>query len=223
MFDSTDSTTASSYSKHSEFYTHTITFLVEDSLFRISREPLEAESTVFRDMFLLPRGISKKEFESLLRALMYRKHGTNRGLDLDCDQWISVLKLSTMWEFVGLRNAAIQHLDIPSELVDPIDKVVLALQYNIREWLLPAFLALAKRPTPISIEEGRRIGFENALKLASVREKLRLVMVVEEFTFTYKSCTRTQKYNTRCLVLGDRDKEAENLDYTPFIREVFGL
>ncbi|KAI5996619.1 hypothetical protein F5J12DRAFT_725567, partial [Pisolithus orientalis] len=214
---------------------------VEDSLFRISREPLEAESTVFRDMFLLPRGesetvegqsdtchvilqgISKKEFESLLRALMHRKHGTNRGLDLDCDQWISVLKLSAMWEFVGLRNAAIQHLDIPSELVDPIDKVVLALQYNIREWLLPAFLALAKRPTPISIEEGRRIGFENALKLASVREKLRLVMVVEEFTFTYKSCTRTQQYNTRRLVLGDRDKEAENLDYTPFIREVFGL
>ncbi|KAI6151496.1 hypothetical protein BKA82DRAFT_4099873 [Pisolithus tinctorius] len=63
---------------------------VEDSLFRISREPLEAESAVFRDMFLLPQGesetvegqsdtcavilqgISKKEFESLLRALMYR-------------------------------------------------------------------------------------------------------------------------------------------------------
>ncbi|KAI6146765.1 hypothetical protein BKA82DRAFT_145948 [Pisolithus tinctorius] len=241
MSDSTVSTTASSYSKHSEFYTHTITFLVEDSLFRIPREPLEAESTVFRDMFLLPQGesetvegqsdtcpvilqgISKKEFESLLRALMYKKHGTNRGLDLDCDQWISVLKLSTMWEFVGLRNAVIQHLDIPSELVDPIDKVVLALQYNIREWLLPAFLALAQRPALISIEEGRRIGFENALKLASVREKLRLEMVVEEFTFTYKDRTRTQQYSTRRLVLGDRDKEAENLGYTPFIREVFGL
>ncbi|KAI6139541.1 hypothetical protein BKA82DRAFT_4223017 [Pisolithus tinctorius] len=166
------------------FTTHTITFLVEDSLFRISREPLEAESAVFRDMFLLPQGesetvegqsdtcpvilqgISKKEFES-------------QGSDLDRDQWISVLKLSTMWEF---------------------DKVVLALQYNIREWLLPAFLALAKRPAPISIEEGRRIGFENALKLASVREKLRLEIVVEEFTFT--------RYNTRRLVLGDKGQRS---------------
>ncbi|KAI6141496.1 hypothetical protein BKA82DRAFT_161628 [Pisolithus tinctorius] len=235
MSDSTVSATASSYSKHSEFYTHTITFLVEDSLFRISREPSEAESTVFRDMFLLPQGesetvegqsdtcavilqdISKKEFESLLQALMYRSVGS----DLDRGQWISVLKLSTMWEFVGLRNAAIQHLDIPSKPVDPIDKVVLALQYNVREWLLPAFLALAKRPTPISIEEGRCIGFENALKLALVREKLRLEMVVEEFAFTYKDRTRTQQYSTRRLVLGDRDKEAESLDYTPFIREVF--
>ncbi|KAI6140964.1 hypothetical protein BKA82DRAFT_4018919 [Pisolithus tinctorius] len=145
MSNGTVSATASSYSKHSEFYTHTITFLVEDSLFRISREPLEAESAVFRDMFLLPQGesetvegqsdtcavilqgISKKEFESLLRALMYRKHGTNRGSDLDR----------------GPMDLGPQVVyDVGP--VDPIDKVVLALQYNVREWLLPAFLALAK-------------------------------------------------------------------------------
>ncbi|KAI5985622.1 hypothetical protein EDD15DRAFT_2122345, partial [Pisolithus albus] len=161
---------------------------VEDCLFRITKEPLEAESTVFRDMFLLPQGdpetiegrsdtspvilqgISKKEFESLLRALI--QHGTNKGPDLDHDQWISVLKLSTMWDFHGLRNAAIQHLDVSSRSLNPIDKVELALQYDIKEWLLPALLALAQRSAPISVEEGRRIGFENALKLASVREKL---------------------------------------------------
>ncbi|KIO04195.1 hypothetical protein M404DRAFT_48882, partial [Pisolithus tinctorius Marx 270] len=187
-------------SKHLEFYTHTVTFLVEDCLFRTPREPLEAESTVFRDRFLLPqgeskrvygrspvvlRGVSKKEFESLLRALMYRsvRHGTNKGSDLDYDQWMSVLKLSTTWEFTGLSNAAIEYLDCLLRPLDPITKVELALQYNIQEWLLSALLMLARRSAPISIEEGRRIGFENALKLASVREKLQLETTVEEFSY----------------------------------------
>ncbi|KAI5997632.1 hypothetical protein F5J12DRAFT_333967 [Pisolithus orientalis] len=230
----------SSYSEYPEFYTQTVTFLVDGCLFRISREPLEAESTVFRDMFLLPqgesgtvegqndtcpvvlRGVSKKEFESLLRALMYRQHGTNRGSDLDYDQWVSVLKLSTMWEFTGLRNAAIRYLDHPLRPLDPISKVELALQYNIEEWLLPALLVLARRSAPISIEEGRRIGFENALKLASVREKFRLETVVEQFTCTYYPGA-LHRYNTQYLVVGDRDQKAENLDYTLFIRKAFDL
>ena len=63
---------------------------VEDCLFRVPREPLEEESTIFADMFLLPQGeqvmvegqsdenpivlqgIEKDEFEPLLKALLYR-------------------------------------------------------------------------------------------------------------------------------------------------------
>ncbi|KAI6094456.1 hypothetical protein F5141DRAFT_1223857 [Pisolithus sp. B1] len=156
MFDS-----PGGYSKHPEFYTHTVTFLgsyvqvastfssrressntalkwVKKCLFRITKELLEAESNVFSDMFLLPQGdpetvegksdtypvvlqgTSKKDFESLLRALMYRSY-------LDCDQWISVLKLFAMWDFRGLRNAAIQHLDVPFQSLNPVDKLELAL------------------------------------------------------------------------------------------------
>ncbi|KAI6124777.1 hypothetical protein EDD16DRAFT_1724827 [Pisolithus croceorrhizus] len=236
MFDS-----PGGYSKHPEFYTHTVTFLVEDCLFRITKELLEAESNVFGDMFLLPQGdpetvegksdtypvvlqgTSKKDFESLLRALMCRQHGANRGSDLDRDQWISVLKLSTMWDFHGLRNAAIQHLDVPFQSLNPVDKLELALQYDVREWLLPALLTLAQRSTPISVEEGRRIGFENALKLASVREKLQLRTVEETIRRRSGDVIRIHEYTTRYLVLGDRDKEAEKLDYTPFICKVFDL
>ena len=63
---------------------------MEDCLFRVPREPLEEESTVFGDMFLLPQGeqvvveglsdeiplvlhgINRDEFEPLLRVLLYR-------------------------------------------------------------------------------------------------------------------------------------------------------
>ncbi|KAI6094116.1 hypothetical protein EV401DRAFT_2084707 [Pisolithus croceorrhizus] len=79
-------------SRHSNFYVSTVTFLasVEDSLFKVPREPFEKESEVFCDMFSLPQGssvvvegtsdenpiridrTSKDDFEQLLKALLHR-------------------------------------------------------------------------------------------------------------------------------------------------------
>ncbi|KAI6040631.1 hypothetical protein EDC04DRAFT_1459952 [Pisolithus marmoratus] len=206
-----ESTVSNRWSRHVEFYVHTVTFLVEDHLFRIPREPLETESTVFRDTFLLPQGdsetaegqsdtcpvtlpgISKKEFEGFVRALMHRQHGKNKGLSLSQAQWTSVLKLSTTWKFDELRNVAIQHLDPPSRPLNPVDKFALASTYGIKKWLLPALLVLAQRPEPIKIEEGRRMGFENALKLAALREQLEETKVIDRICEKYILKTRDEK------------------------------
>ncbi|KIO11434.1 hypothetical protein M404DRAFT_995094 [Pisolithus tinctorius Marx 270] len=223
-------------SKHLEFYIHTVTFLVEDCLFRVPREPLEAESTVFRDMFLLPQGdsetvegqsdtcpvilqgVSKKEFESLLRALLNRQHGKQKGSSLGKIQWISVLKLSTMWEFNELRDTAIQRLDSPSQPLDPVNKLVLASKYEIKKWQLPALVELADRPSPISVEEGRLIGFENALKLAAVREEFKTMKLVDGFfrDFTVKpGGERSSK---------DKEKEKESrTNCISLVRKAFDL
>ncbi|KAI6040610.1 hypothetical protein EDC04DRAFT_2602387 [Pisolithus marmoratus] len=218
---------APKYPKHPELYIDTVTFLVENCLFKVPRKTLEEESTVFRDMFLLPQpdiamieglddarpvvlqGISKDDFESLLKALLYRQHGQNKGQDLLTNQWVSVLKLSTMWEFANLRAAAISWLDTSDASLcrpDPVERVALATQYDIKEWLLPSLLALARRPDPIGVEEGRRLGIETALKLASVREKLKLESVSEV---------------SKRLAVGDRDSTAARLDFTPMIQKVF--
>ncbi|KIO06259.1 hypothetical protein M404DRAFT_998921, partial [Pisolithus tinctorius Marx 270] len=76
-----------------------------------------------------------------------------------------------MWEFTNLRTTAMSWLDTDATL-DHVEKIVLAAQYGTDEWLLRSLLALAKKPDPISVEEGRRLGLEVALKLASVREQL---------------------------------------------------
>ncbi|KAI5997683.1 hypothetical protein F5J12DRAFT_851199, partial [Pisolithus orientalis] len=111
-------------------------------------------------------------------------------------QWISVLKLSTMWECTSLRAAAISWLDGSSATLGDVEKVALAMQYDIKGWLLPSLLALAQRHNPISVEEGRRLGIETALKLASVREGLRLERL---------------------------DPTAARLDFAPMIQKVFEL
>ncbi|KAI6139533.1 hypothetical protein BKA82DRAFT_4222960 [Pisolithus tinctorius] len=206
----TNSTMSSpKYPKHPELYIATVAFLVENCLFRVPRKPLEEESAVFRDMFLLPQpvnemtegqddarpvvlhGVSKDDFECLLKALLCRQHGQNKGLVLGLTgQWIS-----------DTGNAALDH----------VEKIVLAMQYDIKEWLLSSLLALAQRPDPISIEEGRRLGIETALKLASVREKLKLERM------------RNGRWDSSKLVVGDRDVAAAQLDFTPMIQKVFEL
>ncbi|KIO04211.1 hypothetical protein M404DRAFT_556551, partial [Pisolithus tinctorius Marx 270] len=161
MADST--TTTSEYLKHPELYMETLVLLVENCLFKVPRKPLEEESVVFRDMFRLPQpknemiegrddtrpvvlhGISKDEFECLLKALLCRQHGQNKGLVLHfTSQWISVLKLSTMWECTSLRTAAISWLGSSSATLGDVEKVALAMQYDIKGWLLPSLLALAQ-------------------------------------------------------------------------------
>ena len=72
------------------------------------------------------------------------------------DQWVSVLKLSTEWEFHALRTAAIDHLTTLNGSIDPVDKLVMAIKYKITEWMLPTLLKLAQRAEPISMEEGNQ-------------------------------------------------------------------
>ncbi|KAG6333533.1 hypothetical protein ID866_5558 [Astraeus odoratus] len=172
------------HDRDTSFYVATVTFLVEDRLFRVPRAPFEQESSVFLDMFSIPQGdkavveglcdenpirldgVTKDDFEQLLKALFCRQNGSQPPLPDNVKQWTSVLKLSTMWDFQIVRQSAIRALD--SLQIDPVDRVALAQQYDIQEWLVPALNELAKRLEPISFEEGCRMGFDTALKLASL-------------------------------------------------------
>ncbi|KAI6137464.1 hypothetical protein EDD17DRAFT_1501728, partial [Pisolithus thermaeus] len=160
---------------------------VEDSLFKVPREPFEKESEVFCDMFSLPQGssvvvegtgdenpiridrTSKDDFEQLLKALLHRKYGSQPNLPHGIEQWTSVLKLSTAWNFERLRQAAIDALTESG--IGAVDRV-LSQRYYIKNWLLPALNELARRPEPITLEEAQRMGIDIALKLASVRERV---------------------------------------------------
>ncbi|KAG6326709.1 hypothetical protein ID866_12380 [Astraeus odoratus] len=165
------------------------------------------------------QGIDKNDFEQLLNVLFHRKYGNNAGpLPSNVDEWVSVLRLSTMWMFDGIREATIRALE--SLPMAAIDKLIYAMKYDIRQWLLPSLLLLARRPEPISVEEGRRMGFETALKLASVREKLKL----ESFESS-TSCSRghSSNYTSYRLVVGKRDPVANTFDFTPMLRTAFDL
>ncbi|KAI6110852.1 hypothetical protein EDD16DRAFT_1222875 [Pisolithus croceorrhizus] len=229
--------------RHTYFYMNSVTFLVEDCLFRVPREPFEKESAVFCDMFSLPQGdgniveglsdekpirllgVGKEEFEQLLKALFNRRHGRPPCLPDTIEQWTSVLKLSTAWGFGEVRTAAIDALMALG--VSDIDKVVLARKYDIqsRAWLLPALNELARRAEPIGFEEASRMGFDTALKLASVRERLAMstTYVSQGYCGYHGYSCGSSRSNSELIVAASRAESAQGLDFSNQITTTFNL
>jgi hypothetical protein len=85
------------------------------------------------------------------------------------DEWISVLKLSTMWDFLEMRELAINELSLWP--IDWITKIVLARQYKISQWLFAAYEGLAKRKEPISVAEAQQLGLTTVIRIVQIREE----------------------------------------------------
>ncbi|KAF7309182.1 hypothetical protein MKEN_01120800 [Mycena kentingensis (nom. inval.)] len=140
-------------SSHPRFYVSNVnvTLQVEDTLFQIPASCLERNSKVFADMFKLPQGdddskiegksdanpihlpgVSVNEFENLLEVL-FPIDAFERQQNLSTDQWIDVLKLSTMWRFSQVREMAIQTLTRMA--INSVDRIVLAKRYHVPSWL----------------------------------------------------------------------------------------
>ncbi|EIN06752.1 hypothetical protein PUNSTDRAFT_25128, partial [Punctularia strigosozonata HHB-11173 SS5] len=173
------------YERDDTFYFETITFLVEGCLFKVPREHFAKGSSVFEGMFALPvvgpssidgesddrplplPGVSKHDFRQLLRV-MFPRPSASGPPQLSCDEWVSVLKLSTMWQFAEIRARAVRELSAIA--IDAVRKVVLAKKFSVDQWLLPALNEIARRAKPIDVEDIEKLGLEYALKLAEVRE-----------------------------------------------------
>ncbi|KAJ6457746.1 hypothetical protein C8R47DRAFT_1246932, partial [Mycena vitilis] len=131
-------------------------FKVEGQIFKIHRHFLARDSIYFQELFAGPlgdfgqreteaiplEGVGVAEFECLLDFFyngMYRQSG------FPLSQWIILLSISTRLGFDLLRAQAIQSIEESPTAFDPIDKLVLAIKYNIPEWLAPAYTALCQR------------------------------------------------------------------------------
>ncbi|PIL33811.1 hypothetical protein GSI_04436 [Ganoderma sinense ZZ0214-1] len=174
---------------HPEYYLEdgNLVIQVENTLFRVFRSTFTRHSAFFKDLFSLPgpvgtaegldddnplqfSGISVVEFERLLWVLYPPRYGVHRARTTS--EWTSILSLATRWDFTDIRTLAIR--EIQSLDISPIDKVVLAQEFDIGgHWLLGAYIALCERAEPLLISEGTRLGLETAMRVAQLREQLR--------------------------------------------------
>jgi len=77
-----------------------------------------------------------------------------------------------MWQFQQIRAIALEHMPYTFVEISPVEKVALAFQYDIKQWLLPGLNQLAQRSEPVNVEDVQLLGLEVALKIAAVRESL---------------------------------------------------
>jgi len=165
-----------------EFIMKLVTFQVKDTRFIVLVDPFEKRSQVFRDMFALPvaspegqldnppivlEGVEVADFKALLRFLYQGLNESGSKVRLSQKEWVGVHALAHIWGFEEARKASKALL---VDMEDSITKIELAIQYDYDDWLRRAYEELAKRPDPLSEEEGRRIGMDAVLHIAQIRE-----------------------------------------------------
>ncbi|KAI9441599.1 hypothetical protein H4582DRAFT_1809910, partial [Lactarius indigo] len=157
-----------------------VTFLVHGTLYCVHRYFFSRDSVYFSTRFArlgvcdheaFPTIISigdveRKDFEALLSVLYPANF---EGHELTCEQWKSILHLSTCWGFASLRKLALKSIKPPTSH----DQLVLARTYSIDHWVLPALTALCERTLPLSLDEAQQMKMEDVILVATVREEIR--------------------------------------------------
>ena len=120
------------------------------------------------------------------------------GEYLTIEERIAVIKLATMWDFSAIRQCSIDILR-PMLFPDPARRFVLARQYGITSWLIPALNDLARREQPLTQTDVDTMGLEDVLKLAQEQ---------------HNYCSQCQGYVP---------KPRAHFNFAPAIRTIFGL
>ncbi|KAF9071525.1 hypothetical protein BDP27DRAFT_1174979, partial [Rhodocollybia butyracea] len=159
---------------------------VETVLYRVPPSDLTKVSPVFRDMLETPSGseasegrsdnrpiflesITRIDWERLLKVIFHKSY-LDPPLQFNLDEWISVLKLSTLWKMDVVRATAIKSIE---EFDDPARRIHVAREYGILpSYYLPALTQLVMRPNPLSVQDLGYLGPECGLNIASIRERM---------------------------------------------------
>ncbi|KAJ7624567.1 hypothetical protein FB45DRAFT_796543 [Roridomyces roridus] len=159
-------------------------FKVENQKFKVHRHFLVRDSVYFQELFAGPlgnfgveeseaiplEGIGSDEFECLLDFFYNGMYG---HLGTTLSQWIILLSVATRFQFALLRALSIKSIEESPTSLDAIDKLVLAIKYNIPGWLAPAYTALCQRPNCLEEWEAEKIGLKRTVQIARAREAFR--------------------------------------------------
>ncbi|KAJ3508819.1 hypothetical protein NLJ89_g5550 [Agrocybe chaxingu] len=167
------------------YFLEPIFFLVEDGVFQVPKHHFQ-HNDVFSTTFMLPpppgetaegssekkpfelKGILKKDFQAFLRVL-YPLGVPNHYDDLTSEEWQSVLRLSSMWEFQNLRDLAVQWLSKPG-MLDYISKIQLGQSYDLHDWFVAGCGEIVRRNKGPRGEEMARLGHNMTERLYDLRE-----------------------------------------------------
>ena len=82
------------------------------------------------------------------------------------------MKLAFDWRFAEVKKLCVRELE--KFEIPPLQKIELYQAYELdKKLLIPSYVAMCMRAEPLSIKEGRQLGLETALLLATARESAR--------------------------------------------------
>jgi hypothetical protein len=162
-----------------------------------------------KDHPVILEGYLADDFTQLVRVLLPKcvplslsvsPHPLTRSRDtipLSPLNWVSVLKLSTVWNFEDVRRKAIDSL-AGFALDDPIARFLLLSQYNVEEWRILTLNALARRTKPLDEYDSIRLQ-----ELYTTQGVLTFIMCVAEVRETFKPTRVAKMIAKPCIPLNE--------------------
>ncbi|KZV76165.1 hypothetical protein PENSPDRAFT_680370 [Peniophora sp. CONT] len=177
--DAATTRSALDFVRDEHFYFRSAVFRAGKTHFRVPIYGLPSEDGIFAAMFALPNEneegssddnpiclppeVTAEDFRSLLKASIPMPAVSSLP-KLTVDEWMSVLKLSTMWCLDGLRARAISAADegvaAYAKKDRILDKILLAKQHRVSRWLIEGYEALGRRKTHLTPDERERLDLD---------------------------------------------------------------
>ncbi|KZP25201.1 hypothetical protein FIBSPDRAFT_734545 [Athelia psychrophila] len=160
------------------FSAENIYLLVNGVIYGVHRYFFERDSSSFAGQGLSRRepmvlaGISTRDLDLFLSILYPSSFGLYSAST--ADEWSSILPLADKWIFESIRVLAIAQL---APIASPIDKIVLGRRYGVNEWLPGAYGTVCVRPTALTLDEGRRLGIDDVIRINTIRQEFYFVPV----------------------------------------------
>ncbi|KAG8990428.1 hypothetical protein FRB94_013365 [Tulasnella sp. JGI-2019a] len=174
----TETRAASNLQVHPKYDDELINLIVGNQIYRVSKILLSQSASFLAvlhshsggQLISLP-SVSISELESFLEVLHARQ--TEASLSLHSSEWGDALYLATKWGFSTLRQHIIAEIEVQCDDQWPLDRFELALKCRVPSWLRPVYHTLCARKEHITVEESRRLGYEQLTAICRIREILR--------------------------------------------------
>jgi len=120
-------------------------------------------------------GYTKDEFSCLLRVMFPRTKalisGTKWELSLKKEEWVSVLKLSTIWNMSHIRQYAIHRLSTDeAQALTSIEKIQLAREYSVAKWMEEGLISLVTGGYRLTHADLTTLGWETSALILWIRD-----------------------------------------------------
>ncbi|EUC54200.1 BTB/POZ domain protein [Rhizoctonia solani AG-3 Rhs1AP] len=200
--------------RHPEFFFNDtlVAIQIENTLFNVHKYQL-VKSEVFSDMFKMPKpqgdepeegsspehpitieGVAASDFAALLKVLYASLFSSNQPA-VEAPLVIPAFRLANMFNFSELRAHL---LPLAGKNLGDVDKILFAREFDLKEWLVPAYTRLCQREERLSIEEAVKLEVRSVLLISHMREQYRSLGSAITPNFYYcNACSGMQYYNTK--------------------------
>lgn len=112
-------------------------------------------------------GISASDFERLLTVL-YASHFSAHHPEPEASLIVPAFRLANILKFPDLRAYL---LPLTEKVLGDVDKIVLAREFDIKDWIAPAHLSLCQHSAPLTNDEATKLGIHSLLMISLLREE----------------------------------------------------